>query len=201
MVTQKPHRLMCISYRRPQVGTPADAPRLVPSGRSVPTRKEPLLKNTLSCLALGIRLLTGTLFAYGQTPSPRLVAQAPVTVPPSGVLVTQPPAPVAVPPSGVLVTQPMKRRNVATAPVKTAQTVRTAERATPVTMRRHVRHRRTAATTAAAAHGDDEQNAGKGMTQNNGPLPGKVETSFPGLDVSAIQGKLKLPRQERLPQE
>ena len=103
------------------------------------------MKNAVSYLALGVGLLTGTLFAHGQTPSPMLLAQAPVTVPPSGVLVTQPPAPVAVPPSGVLVTQPMiERRTVATVPVKTAQTVRTAERATPVTMRRHVRHRRTA---------------------------------------------------------
>jgi hypothetical protein len=168
------------------------------------------MKNGVSYLALGVGLLTGTLFAYGQTPSPMLLAQAPVTVPPSGVLVTQPPAPVAVPPSGVLVTQPMiERRTVATVRVKTAQTVRTAERATPVTMRRHVRHRRTAATTAAAAqdrrlgiHGDVEQNAGKGTTRDNGPSPGELETSFPGLNVSAIQwGKLKLPREERLPQE
>ena len=159
-------------------------------------------------LALGVGLLTETLFAHGQTLSPTLVAQAPA-VPPSGVLVTQPPAPVAVPPSGVLVTQPMvERRTFATVPVKTAQTVRTAERATPV--RRHVRHRRAAAATAAAAQdrrlgirGDVEQNAGKGMTPDNGPLPGEVETSFPGVNVSAIQwGKLKLPRrEEQLPQE
>ena len=53
-------------------------------------------------LALGIGLLTGTLFAFGQTPHPMLVAQAPASVPPSGLLITQPPAPVAVPPSGVL---------------------------------------------------------------------------------------------------
>jgi hypothetical protein len=159
-----------------------------------------------ACLALGVGLLTGTLFAYGQTPSPQL---SPATVPPSGVLVTQPPAPVAVPPSGVLVTKPMiEPSTVATVPVETAQTVRTAGRAAPVTMRRHGRHRRTTATTAAAAqdrplgiHGDVEQNAGKGMTRDNGPSPGKVETIFPGLDVSAIQGKLKLPREERLPQE
>jgi hypothetical protein len=176
-----------------------------------PTKKEPVMKNGVSYLALGVGLLTGTLFAYGQTPSPTAVAQAVATVPPSGVLVTQPPAPVAVPPSGVLVTQPMiERRSVATVPVKTAQTVRTAERATPVAMRRHVRHRRTTATTVAAAqdrrlgvHGDVEQNAGKGKTPDNGPLPGEVETSFPGLNVSAIQwGKLKLPRrEEQLPQE
>ena len=43
-------------------------------------------------LALGVGLLTETLFAHGQTLSPTLVAQAPA-VPPSGVLVTQPPAP------------------------------------------------------------------------------------------------------------
>jgi outer membrane immunogenic protein len=73
-----------------------------------------------------------------------IVAQAPVTVPPSGVLVTQSPAPVAVPPSGVLVTQPpAKRRTVV--PAKMVQTVRTAERAAPTTMRHHVVHRRNAA--------------------------------------------------------
>jgi hypothetical protein len=101
------------------------------------------MKNSVSYLALGVGLLTGTLFAYGQTFS--LVAQAPATVavPPSGVLVTQPPAPVAVPPSGVLPT--IERRTVATVPVKTAQKVRTAERATPVAMRRHVVHWRPAA--------------------------------------------------------
>ena len=60
------------------------------------------MKSGVSYLTLGIGLLTGPLFAYGQTPSPTFVAQAPVTLPSSGVLVTQPPAPVPVLPSGVL---------------------------------------------------------------------------------------------------
>ena len=99
-----------------------------------------------SYLALGIGLLTGTLFASGQTPSPTVVAQAPVTAPPSGVLVTPPPAPVPVPPSGVLVTPPtVERHAVTTVPVKTAQTEQIAKRATPVPMRRHVVHGRPAA--------------------------------------------------------
>ena len=98
------------------------------------------MKSGVSYLTLGIGLLTGPLFAIGQTPSPTFVAQAPVTVPPSGVLVTQPPAPVPVPPSGVLVTpRTIERHAVTTVPVKTAQTVRIAKRATPITMRRHVR--------------------------------------------------------------
>jgi hypothetical protein len=97
-------------------------------------------------LALGIGLLTGTLFAFGQTPHPMLVAQAPASVPPSGVLITQPPAPVAVPPSGVLETPPtVERRTATTPPFKTAQNVQSAKRATPATMRRHVVHRRSAA--------------------------------------------------------
>jgi len=68
------------------------------------------LRNSVLCLVLGVGLLAGTSIAHGQTPMPTLVAQAPVTVPPSGVLVTQPPAPVAVPPSGVLVTPPTADR-------------------------------------------------------------------------------------------
>ena len=104
------------------------------------------MKNGVSYLALGIGLLTGTLIAYGQTPRPTLVAQAPVTVPPSGVLVTQPPAPVPVPPSGILVTPPtVERHAVTTLPIKAAQTARIAKRATPVTPRRHVGHWRPAA--------------------------------------------------------
>jgi len=94
------------------------------------------MKNAVSCLALGIGLLAWTLFAFGQTPSPTLVAQAPAFAPPSGVLITQPPAPVAVPPSGVLPT--VERRAVITLPFKTAQKVQIAKKATPVTMRRHV---------------------------------------------------------------
>ena len=103
------------------------------------------MRNSVLCLVLGVGLLAGTLIAHGQTPMPTLVAQAPVTVPPSGVLVTQPPAPVPIPPSGVLVTQPNPEgHTVAIAPVKPTQQVRTAETAAPTTGR-HVAHRRTAA--------------------------------------------------------
>ena len=73
---------------------------------------------SMSYLALGIGLLTETSFALGQTPSPMLVAQVTGSVPPSGVLITPPPAPVAVPPAGVLAT--VERRAV-TLPFKTAQ--------------------------------------------------------------------------------
>ena len=55
-------------------------------------------------------------------------------------------APVAVPPSGVLEIPPtVERRTAATPSFKTAQNVQSAKRATPVTMRRHVVHRRSAA--------------------------------------------------------
>jgi hypothetical protein len=97
------------------------------------------MKIGASYLALGIGLLTGTVF--GQTSQPTLVAQALTSVPPSGALITQPPAPVAVPPSGVLESPP----TVEPLPFKTAQKVQTAKRATPVTMRRHVVHRGSAA--------------------------------------------------------
>jgi hypothetical protein len=103
------------------------------------------MRRSVSCLALGVGLLVGSLNAQGQTHGPIFLAQAPVTVPPSGVLPTQPPAPVAVPPSGVLATQPpasvaappsgvpaVERRTVAT---QKLQTIRTR---TSVTMRRHV---------------------------------------------------------------
>jgi outer membrane immunogenic protein len=113
------------------------------------------MRKSVSCLALGVGLVAGTLNAQGQTHGPTFVAQPPVTVPPSGVLVTQPPAPVAVPPSGVLVTQspapvavppsgvlvtqsPAARRTVATAPIKGAQTVEVVGRTAPTTTRRHV---------------------------------------------------------------
>ena len=104
------------------------------------------MRNCVSCLALGILLVAGTLNANGQTSVPTVVAQAPVTVPPSGVLVTPPPALSAVPPSGVLVQpEPTERRTVTTVPIKTVQPLHTAERAAPPTMRRHVVHRQTAA--------------------------------------------------------
>ena len=103
------------------------------------------MRNSAFCLVLSVGLLAGTLIAHAQSPMPTLVAQAPVTVPPSGVLVTQPLAPVPIPPSGVLVTQPNPEgHTVAMAPVKTTQQVRTAETAAPTTLR-HVAHGRTAA--------------------------------------------------------
>jgi hypothetical protein len=102
-----------------------------------------VLRNSI--VVLGVGLLAGTSIAYGQTPKPTLVAQAPITVPPSGVLVTPPLAPVAVPPSGVLVTQPsLETHTVATAPAKMTQRVRIAETTAPTSMR-HVVHRRTGA--------------------------------------------------------
>jgi hypothetical protein len=90
----------------------------------------------MSCLALGIGLLTETSFALAQMPSSTLVAQVTGTVTPSGVLITPPPAPVPVPPSGVLPT--VERRTVTTLPFKTAQKLRTTKKPAPVRMRRHV---------------------------------------------------------------
>lgn len=102
------------------------------------------MKSGISDLTVGIGLLTGTLSAYGQAPSPTLVAEVPV--PPSGVLSTQQPAPVPVPPSGVLVTPPtIERHAVTTVPVKTAKTVQIAKRTAPATMRRHFVRKRFAA--------------------------------------------------------
>jgi outer membrane immunogenic protein len=93
-------------------------------------------------LAFSVALLAGTSIAQGQTYGPIFMAEAPVTVPPSGVLVTPPPAPVAVPPSGVLATPsvaapppgilvtqpPTERRTIATVPIKRTQTAQNAER-------------------------------------------------------------------------
>jgi len=103
------------------------------------------MRRSVSCLTLGVGLVVGTLNAQGQTHGPTIVAQAPVTVPPSGVLPSHPPAPVAVPPSGILMTPPTAERHaVATVLVKTGQRARTAARAAPGTMRRHVVHLRSA---------------------------------------------------------
>jgi hypothetical protein len=94
------------------------------------------MKGGVSCVALGLGLLTETLFALGQTSSPTLVvAQGPSSAPPSGVLMTPPPAPVLVPPSGVLPT--VERHAVTARPLKMAQRVHIAKRSTPVAMRRH----------------------------------------------------------------
>jgi len=93
--------------------------------------------NGVSYVALAIGLLTKT-FAFGQTLSPTLVAQVTGSVPPSGVLITPPPAPVVVLSSGVLAT--VERHAVTTFPLK----LQTTKRATLGTMRRHVVHWRLA---------------------------------------------------------
>jgi outer membrane immunogenic protein len=104
------------------------------------------MRNTVSCLVISVGLVTGASNAQGQRSGTIFTAEAPVTVPPSGVLVTQPPAPVAVPPSGVLVTQPpvpsvlktqppTDRHAVATMPIKT-QTAKVLERNAPMATRR-----------------------------------------------------------------
>jgi len=49
--------------------------------------------NGVSYLALGIGLLTETSFALGQVAGQMTVAQVTGSVPPSGVLITPPPAP------------------------------------------------------------------------------------------------------------
>jgi hypothetical protein len=104
------------------------------------------MTNGVPYVALGVGLLAGTFIAYGQTPSRTLVAQAPITAPPSGVLATQPAAPVSVPPSGVLKTPPpVEPPVVTTRAVEKAQKVQTAKGAIPVRTRRHVVHWRSAA--------------------------------------------------------
>jgi len=94
---------------------------------------------SMSCLALGLGLLTETSFALEQTPSPTLVAQVTGSAPPSGVLRTPQPAPVVAPPSGVLVT--VERRAFAALPFKTAQKLQITKRASAITKRRHIVHR------------------------------------------------------------
>jgi hypothetical protein len=103
------------------------------------------MTNGVPYVVLGVGLLAGTFIAYGQTPSRTLVAQAPITAPPSGVLGTQPAAPVGMPPSGVLKTLPPVGPPVVTArPVEKAQKVQTAKGAIPVRTRRHMAHWRSA---------------------------------------------------------
>jgi hypothetical protein len=81
------------------------------------------MKSGLSYLARGV-LLTGTLIGADAQPDGCCTIIS--NRPPSGVLVTQPPAPVAVPPSGVLVTPPTDERHaIATELVKTGQNERT----------------------------------------------------------------------------
>lgn len=94
------------------------------------------MRKSVSCLALGVGLVAGTLNAQGQTHGPTFVA--PVPVPPSGVLVTQPPA---------------ARRTVATAPIKRAQTVEVVERTVHQrTASRHVTTRTLVQEDLAAKH-------------------------------------------------
>ena len=105
----------------------------------------------VSYFALGVGLLTETLCAIGL--SSMLVAQVTGAVPPSGVLITPPPAPVAVPPSGSLATV---ERNVATTSVPfRTQFLQTRPRIRLNTTRRYARrwraHRRTTAPTSLAA--------------------------------------------------
>ena len=93
------------------------------------------MKGGLSCVAFAFGLLTETLFALGQTNNPTAVAQGPSSPPPSGVLMTPPPAPVLVPPSGVLPT--LERHAVTGRPLKMAQQIHIAKSSAPVSMRRH----------------------------------------------------------------
>ena len=92
------------------------------------------MRNSISVMALGVALVAGTSVAHAQavetivTPAPgaAVIAQGPVAVPPSGVLLAQP-APV-----------------VAAAPVETVETVRTVRSTAPRTVTRHVTRTRTA---------------------------------------------------------
>lgn len=100
----------------------------------------PVVRNTVLCLVLGVGLLAGTSIAHAQSPMPNRVAQAPVTVPPSGALVTEPPAPVVVPPSGVLVPPANSEGHaLGAARVKKTQRLRTVQTAAPTAVRVHHR--------------------------------------------------------------
>ena len=93
------------------------------------------MKGGLSCVVFAFGLLTETLLALGQSNNPTAVAQGPSSPPPSGVLMTRPPAPVLVPPSGVLPT--LERHAVTGRPLKMAQQIHIAKSSVPVSMRRH----------------------------------------------------------------
>jgi hypothetical protein len=92
------------------------------------------MRNSISVMAVGVALVAGTSVAHAQAvetivtpaPGPAVIAQGPVAVPPSGVLVAQP-API-----------------VAAAPVETVETVRTVRSTAPRTVTRHVTRTRTA---------------------------------------------------------
>jgi hypothetical protein len=98
--------------------------------------------NGVSYLALGIGLLTETSFAFGQVASQMTIAQVTGSVPPSGVLMTPPPAPVGVPSSGVLAN--VERHAAITRPLKATQKFQITNGPTLGTTRRHVVHRRAA---------------------------------------------------------
>jgi hypothetical protein len=67
-----------------------------------PRLEEPAMRKRVSYPVLAVGQVAGTSNAERQTRGRIFIAEAPIRVPPSGVLVTQPPAPVAVLPSGVL---------------------------------------------------------------------------------------------------
>jgi hypothetical protein len=101
------------------------------------------MKGGLSCVALAFGLLSETLFALGQTTNPTSVTQGPSSPPPSGVLMTPPPAPVLVPPSGVLPT--LERHAVTGRPLKMAEQIHIAKSYAHTSMRRHTVRSRPAA--------------------------------------------------------
>jgi hypothetical protein len=88
------------------------------------------MRNSVPSVALGVALAAGTSVAHAQAvetiiapaPGPAVIAQAPVAVPPSGVLLAQP------------------GPTVAAAPVETVETVRSVETTTPRTARRRAVH-------------------------------------------------------------
>jgi hypothetical protein len=90
------------------------------------------MRSSISFVTLGVALAAGTSAARAQTvetivtpaPGPAVIAQAPVVVPPSGVLLAQP--------------------AVVTTPVQTVETVQTERTTTPTTISRHVTRTRTA---------------------------------------------------------
>jgi hypothetical protein len=114
-----------------------------------------------SYFALGVGLFTETAIALGQTPSQTVVAQVTGSVPPSGVLITPPPAPVPLPPSGSLAT--IDRPAVTAVPFTTIQKLRTARKGSSVRSGRQVRHRRPSA----------YREATEAMTSRSQPLEAK----------------------------
>ena len=88
------------------------------------------MRNSVSFIALGVALVAGTSAAHAQAvetiiapaTGPTVIAQAPVVVPPSGVLLAQP------------------GPTVAAAPVETVETVRSVETTVPRRARHHVVH-------------------------------------------------------------